>query len=419
MKRFIIFLSALTIQTNISLAQSQWTEWIPVHPAIQVSFKHAQKESDYSFVRFKSVSPQEFCAARVEFEIHEDGVYKIIGFESGRLKPMSIVQSDGSYFHTSKKAAKIRLTKLWDSECNDILNGSIKNNGVNEIYFPKKQQTTQEAKQEAENEETERRLKAWQEQEKRKQEDIKKQNAAAAKIREQQATKQQELELQRNKQQEETKKRYKEQEEATKKSGKEISNSINEAGDIILKGIKDAENEREERKRKVQAEAEKNRANSSPEIENGKSSNNQQTEKHEIEPNLLTKEELESYITHISPGRSNTTLNDKEGILSFVEVGDGYNLKIEILLGNIDVNSFSFVDNFADKGNITFKGNSKKTVLRLKNLLTNEYEPDNDKDGWIFFSNSLILKLPNRLLGLVDIEFTLKYYAIKYQNKTY
>ncbi len=234
MKRFIIFLTLLSSQTNIALSQSQWEEWIPVHPAIQVSFKHAQKESDYSFVRFKSVSPQEFCAARVEFEIHVDGVYKIIGFESGRIKPMSVIESKGSYFHTSKKVSKARLIKLWDSECNDILNGKNQNNGVNEISFPKKEQGKNE------------------EEDKIEQEKLKKQNEAALKVREQQLKKQQELSNQNKKREEELRTKIASENEANTKSKNELSNSIKEAGDIIINGINEYEREREERKKQIE-----------------------------------------------------------------------------------------------------------------------------------------------------------------------
>lgn len=319
MKRIIINLFAFISMTNICL--SQWTEWYPVHTAIQVSFKYGKKGTDYSWMRFKNVSNQEFSTIRVEFEKFNNGIAETTGFSTFNVKPQAISESKGSWFNTDQEVRNIRLTKLEDKNHKDVLKSNSQQNGVNEIYFPKKQQAPQEAKQQAEDEETEKRLKARQEQEKRKQEELKRQNDVATQIKEQRIRKQDELAIQKNNQDEANKQKYKEQEEANKKSKKEISNSINEAGNIILKGINDAEAEREERKRIVQAEVEKMQEERSK--SNATSNNSGTTQRvkqdEELVGSLLSPDDLADLINVIDESRINTKFQKELGSILWTE----------------------------------------------------------------------------------------------------
>lgn len=117
--------------------------------------------------------------------------------------------------------------------------------------------TTEETKQQAEDEETERRLKAWQEQEKRKQENLKRQNDAANNARKIQLEKQREIERMRSEQNEALTKKVERERQISQSRQEAISNAISEVGDIIQKAKNDAETQREERKRQIEYEMEK------------------------------------------------------------------------------------------------------------------------------------------------------------------
>src|SRR5690606_21266774 len=141
MKR--ITASLLVFASMTSLVLAQWTEWYPVHTAIQVSFKYGKKGTDYSYIRFKNVSSQEFKTVRVEFDVLDNGIAERIGVSTFNIKGLSVNESQGSWFHTDSEVRNIRITKLEDVNNKDVLKDNAKQTGVNEIYFPKKQPSPQ------------------------------------------------------------------------------------------------------------------------------------------------------------------------------------------------------------------------------------------------------------------------------------
>ncbi|MEI2759097.1 MAG: hypothetical protein V9G42_06635 [Bacteroidia bacterium] len=152
----IIFFSLSII--NNSYCQ-QWTGWEDVqNSGVQVSFKFATQSGASSRIRFRNNTQSTFCLVSVEFEVSLDGKQHTVPMSAYTLASNGGIDDNaGKWFHSDNNiVSNMRLVKLQNSDCKDILGGGVSHsNGVSNITYekkdtPKTQQQIQKEKQEQE-----------------------------------------------------------------------------------------------------------------------------------------------------------------------------------------------------------------------------------------------------------------------------